>query len=158
MTTARWSRDHRTLVTRPPSGGHVTSARWSLNFSEIKTGKTDLEMAFQRKSNVPHLVVQGVSTRFVPIANAMYRTLLATCGSAEGIPIIYNPCLLFIYSSIHHTYYICFCPCRAKALLRNHHPGRRFALPWARRSLPLQGAQTAYSTSNDCLINPELFG
>ena len=24
-----------------------------------------------------------------------------------------------------------------------HHPGRRFALPWARRRLPLRGAQTA---------------
>ena len=33
---------------------------------------------------VPHLALQGVSTEFVLIENAMYRTLLATCGSAEG--------------------------------------------------------------------------
>ena len=33
---------------------------------------------------VPHLALQGVSKVFVLIENAMYRTLLATCGSAEG--------------------------------------------------------------------------
>ena len=31
---------------------------------------------------VPHLALQGVSKVFVLIENAMYRTLLATCGSA----------------------------------------------------------------------------
>ena len=29
-----------------------------------------------------------------------------------------------------------------------HHPGRRFALPWAMRRLPLRGVQTAHSTHN----------
>ena len=39
-TRARWSRDHRPLVTRPPPAGHATSARGSLRISLEKSGKS----------------------------------------------------------------------------------------------------------------------
>ena len=39
-TRARWSRDHRPLVTRPAPDGHATSARGSLRISLEKSGKS----------------------------------------------------------------------------------------------------------------------
>ena len=47
----------------PAGGGNVTTVRWQLTFSEKKT---EIKL-----------------TEFVFRANAMYRTLLATCGSEE---------------------------------------------------------------------------
>ena len=40
VTRARWSRDHRPRVTRPPPAGHATRARGSLRISLEKSGKS----------------------------------------------------------------------------------------------------------------------
>ena len=59
-------------------------------------GSSQVKVVRGQGSNVkvPHLALQGVSKVFVLIENAMYRTLLATCGSAN------NRCLYLIYNRV----------------------------------------------------------
>ena len=50
---------------------------------------------------------------------------------------IYNRCNVWTNSK---RWFLRFCPCRAKGGDGRQYPGRRFALPWAMRRLPLWGA------------------
>ena len=46
-----------------------------------------------------------------------------------------------------------FCPFRAETGNERQHPGRRFALPWARRRLPFQGAPPTPCTTCACYFH-----
>ena len=54
-------------------------------------------------------------------------------------------------------YSICFCPCRALAFYGFQYPGRRFALPWARRGLPFQGVHVRHFPFYGWVINRLLY-
>ena len=89
------------VVQLPHSCGAIAPQLWgngndgeTNSFLTFGNGETGWKFGIRNWSNVkvPHLALQGVSKEFVLRGKAMYRTLLATCGSAN------NRCLYLIYN------------------------------------------------------------